>query len=314
MKTATMMTPADEARIDVTAADHCALPCYVVVTPARNEAPFIEKTMESMIRQTVLPLKWVIVDDGSTDETAAIVSKYLSDYPWIDMICREKRNGRNFAGKVNAFYAGLERLQDIPWEFVSNLDGDISFDPDHFEFLLGRCVSDPKLGVVGTTFREEGFDLARDVIEWETHVGGQCQMFRRQCFEEIGGYVPVATGGVDWVAVITARMKGWKTRSFAEREFYHHRPMGTAGGGPLTSAYRYGRKDYCIGSHPLWEAARVAHRMGRRPYILSGITLAAGYGWAWMNREPRAVSKELIQFHRREQMTKLKRILKRLLG
>jgi poly-beta-1,6-N-acetyl-D-glucosamine synthase len=315
MKSATITTSIDESRSDVIPADHNALPCYIVVTPARNEAAFIKKTIESMIRQTVLPLKWMIVDDGSTDETAEIVSQYLPDYPWINLVRSEKRKERNFAGKVNAFNAGLERTQDIPWEFVCNLDGDISFDPDHFEFLLGRCVSDPQLGVVGTTFREEGFDLARDVVDWESHVGGQCQMFRRECFEEIGGYVPVATGGIDWVAVITARMKGWKTRSFAEREFYHFRPMGTAGGGSLTSAYRYGRKDYCIGSHPLWELARVARRLWRRPYLLSGIVLAAGYGWAWINRTPRGVSKELIQFHRREQMTKLKKILrKHLLG
>src|ERR1700743_3485983 len=231
MKTATTMTIAEEARNDMAPGDHAVLSHYILVTPARNERAFIEKTIKSMIRQTVLPLKWVIVDDGSTDKTAEIVTKYLSDYPWIELVCREKRKERNFAGKVNAFNAGLERAQNIPWEFVCNLDGDISFDADQFEFLLGKCISDPQLGVVGTTFREEGFDLAKDVVEWETHVGGQCQMFRRQCFEEIGGYKPVASGGIDWVAVITARMKGWKTRSFAEREFYHYRPMGTAGGG-----------------------------------------------------------------------------------
>lgn len=300
----------DGASSNPESAHRVALPGYILVTPAHNEAAFVEMTIESMIRQTALPLKWVIVDDGSTDHTAEIVSRYLPDHPWIELLRRERRKERNFAGKVNAFNAGLARARDLPWEYLGNLDADISFGPDHFEFLLLRCVADPRLGVVGTTFREDGFNLATDVVEWETHVGGQCQLFRRGCFEEIGGYVPSAVGGIDWVAVIMARMEGWKTRSFAEREFFHYRPMGTAEGGPLTSAFRYGKKDYCIGGHPLWQIAKIARRLGRKPYLLSGIVLAAGYFWACVTRMPRSVSKEIIQFHRQEQMTKLRTFLK----
>ncbi len=289
------------------------LPTYILITPARNEAAFIDKTIQSMIHQTVLPLKWVIVDDGSTDSTAEIVSRYLSVYPWMELARRQKQTERDFAGKVRAFNAGLAQARGVRWDFVGNLDADISFGPDHFEFLLRSCAADPQLGVVGTAFSEAGFSLEGDVFDWASHVGGQCQLFRRQCFEDIGGYVPVPGGGVDWVAVISARMKGWKTRSFAERRFFHHRPMGTAEVGRLGSAFAYGKKDYGVGSHPLWEFVRVIRRMARKPYLLSGVALGGGYLWGWVHHAPRAVSLELVQFHRREQMTKLKSIFDRTL-
>src|SRR5579872_1111227 len=189
-----------------------ALPTYVLITPARNEGAFIDKTIQSMIHQTVLPLKWVIIDDGSVDNTAAIVEKYLAGHSWMQLVKCPQRKERHFAGKVNAFNLGLAETQGLQWEMVGNLDADISFGVDHFEFLLRRCVDDPQLGVVGTAFTEEAFTLEGDVFDWSSHVGGQCQLFRKQCFQEIGGYVPSPVGGVDWVAVITARMKGWKTR------------------------------------------------------------------------------------------------------
>jgi len=289
-----------------------ALPTYILITPARNEAAFIEKTIESMIHQTVLPLKWVIVDDGSTDETAEIVKRYLPVYPWMELIRRQRGEKRNFAQKVHSFNCGLARAQDVRWEMVGNLDADISFGPDHFEFLLRQCVADPQLGVVGTAFCEEGYSLEGDAYcDWDWHVGGQCQLFRRQCFEEIGGYLPAPAGGIDWIAVISARLKGWKTRSFAERQFFHYRPLGTAGRGRVAAAFAYGKKDYSVGSHPLWEFLRAVRHLGRKPYLLSGAALGLGYLWGWVCHAPRAVSQEFVHFHRNEQMGKLKALLKR---
>jgi len=291
--------------------DGVALPSYILITPARNEAAFIEKTIVSMIHQTVLPLKWVIVDDGSTDDTAEIVNRYLPDNPWMELVRRQQRKERSFAGKVQAFNCGLERAQDVRWEMVGNLDADISFGPDHFEFLLRQCVADPQLGVVGTAFCEEGYSLEGDVFcDWTWHVSGGCQLFRRQCFEQIGGYLPVPGGGVDWIAVITARMEGWKTRSFAERQFFHYRPMGTAEMGRVAKAFAYGKKDYSVGSHPLWEFLRAVRHLGRKPYLLSGSALGLGYLWGWVCHAPRTVSQKLVQHHRKEQMGKLKALLR----
>lgn len=289
---------------------HCPSLSYVLVTPARNEEAFIEKTIQSVIRQTVLPLKWVIVDDGSTDRTASIVSHYLKDHPWIEMVQRPPRKERHFAAKVYSFNAGFERVKGLPYEVIGNLDADISFDSDFMEFLLGKMLKGPRLGVAGTIFKEEGYSSETDSFEGHRHVAGQCQLFRRECWDEIGGYVPHRAGGIDWMAVITARMKGWETESFREKWFFHHRHLGTAERSVVTSAFDYGQKDYYLGGHPVWELCRVAYRTMKPPFLVSGVALGLGYFWALARRAPRPVSTELMAFHRKEQMAKLRAILK----
>jgi glycosyltransferase involved in cell wall biosynthesis len=265
-----------------------------------------------MIQQTALPLKWVIVNDGSTDATASIVRQYLAKYDWIEMVELPVHRDRSFAGKVFAFNAGFERVNGLPYEVVGNLDSDLSFDPDYLEFLMSKFAEDPSLGVAGTIFHEEGYSSAADSFEGQNHVAGGCQLFRRQCFEEIGGYVPHRGGGIDWIAVTTARMKGWKTRSFREKWFFHYRSLGTAERSLLASTFSYGEKDYYLGGHPLWEMFRVAFRATKKPYLIGGMALYAGYLYAFLRGMKRPVSRELMQFHRREQMIKLKMILKSL--
>jgi poly-beta-1,6-N-acetyl-D-glucosamine synthase len=283
---------------------------YVLVTPAHNEEAFIEKTIESVIHQTVLPAKWVVVDDGSTDKTPDIISRYLAQYPWIEMVRRPQRRSRSFAAKVQAFNAGYERLNGMQYEIVGNLDADISFEKDHFEFLATKFSEDLALGVAGTVFREQGYSSERDSFGGHTTVGGQCQLFRRRCWEEIGGYVLHRSGVEDWIAVTTARMMGWKTRSFREKSFFHYRHSGTAEHSLLSASFSDGEKDYYRGSHPVWELFRVAYRAAKQPYILGGLALGLGYCWALLRRTPRPVSRELMDFHRKEQMVKLKAILK----
>jgi biofilm PGA synthesis N-glycosyltransferase PgaC len=291
-----------------------SFPLYVVVTPARNEAAFIAKTIETMVCQTVLPQKWVIVNDGSTDDTGSIVEKYAAKYDWLELVSLPVRRERNFAAKVYAFNAGLERLKDVPYEIIANLDGDVGLDEDHFEFLLNKFMDDSHLGVAGTIFREEGgYSSETNSFEGQNHVSGQCQVFRRQCFQEIGGYFANKEGGIDWIAVTTARMMGWKTRSYREKSFFHFRHLGTAERGILASSFSYGEKDYYLGGHPVWELFRVTYRLTKPPYIVDGLALGLGYGWAMLRRVPRPVSRQLMAFHRKEQMGKLSVILKSLL-
>jgi len=283
---------------------------YVLITPARNEAAFIEKTIQSVIKQTILPTKWVIVNDGSTDATSSIVRPYLAEYPWMELIDLQVRRERNFAAKVNAFNVGQERVKDIEYGVIGNLDADVSLDEDHFQFLQDKFNEDLSLGVAGTIFKEHGYSSGTDSFEGQNHVSGQCQLFRRNCFEEIGGYRPNKAGGIDWMAVTTARMMGWKTRSFREKSFFHHRTLGTAERGRVASSFSYGEKDYYLGGHPLWEFVRVAYRITKRPYLLDGLALGSGYLWAFVRQEKRPVSNELMQFHRKEQMQKLRDIVK----
>lgn len=287
------------------------LPPYVLITPSRNEEAFIEKTIESVIGQTVLPVKWIIVNDGSTDATGAIAQRYASKYDWIEVVNRPVREGRNFAAKVQAFNAGQARVKNVDYDIIGNLDSDVRLDEDHFEFLMGKFESDPCLGVAGTVFCEDGnYSSATDSFEGHHHVSGQCQMFRRRCFEEIGGYFANEAGGIDWIAVTTARMMGWKTRSYREKSFFHYRHLGTAERGALAAAFSYGEKDYYLGGHPLWELFRVIYRMTKRPFVVEGLALGFGYAWAALRRAKRPITKQLVAFHQREQMLKLGNILK----
>jgi poly-beta-1,6-N-acetyl-D-glucosamine synthase len=277
---------------------------YVLITPARNEARFIERTITSVIAQTVRPRVWVVVSDGSTDGTDDLVRRYAAQHPWIELVRMPERAERHFAGKVHAFNAGYARVRDLPWDAIGSLDADISFDPDHFAFLLDRLAADATLGLVGTPFQGRSTYDYRFVSR--EHVSGACQLFRRACFEAVGGYVPVKTGGVDHIAVITARMRGWKTRTFTERVCLHHRELGAAQHGVLGARFRDGVLDYLLGSHPLWELFRTAYQTTRRPAVVGGLTLLAGYVSAMVRRLERPVSRELVAFRRREQMQRLR--------
>jgi len=281
---------------------------YVVVTPARNEAAFIGMTLESVVAQTNLPLKWVVVSDGSTDGTDEIVKKYAAQHPWIELVRMPEARDRSFAAKVYAFNAGYAAVAQLAWDVVVSLDADISFEKNYFAFLLAKLDSDPRLGLVGTPFREpsgESYDYRFVNIE---HVSGACQVFRRECFQDICGYQPIKGGSIDHVAVITARMKGWKTRAFPEMYCLHHRPIGTGQwGSALRANFKLGRKDYALGNHPLWQLFRTTYQITKPPIVLRGAALGAGYLWSMIQRTERPVSDELLRFHRQEQMQRLKR-------
>jgi poly-beta-1,6-N-acetyl-D-glucosamine synthase len=284
---------------------------YVLITPARNEADHIAKTLESVVAQTVLPLRWVIISDGSTDGTDAIVERFQAGRPWIHLIKLPPRAERHFAAKVLAFRAGQERVSALAHDVIGNVDGDVSFPADYFEFLLAKMEESPELGVAGTHYVEGGFHSFKDSYINVNHVNGQIQLFRRACFEQIGGYQPIKGGGIDWVAVTSARMKGWQTYSFGERVFHHHRVMGTAGGNVLQARFHYGTKDYFLGGHPLWQVARSLFQLAKPPYVVGGLALLAGYLWSWLTRCKRPVTRELMTFHRSEQMARLKGMLLR---
>ena len=285
------------------------LPSYVLVTPARNEAQFIELTIRSVVAQTARPAKWVIVSDGSTDATDAIVSRYTSENPWIELIQMPGRHERHFAGKVYAFNAGYARMKDMEYQVIGSLDGDISFDENYFSFLLRKLAEDPALGLVGTPFRDDSQEIYDYRFVSIEHVSGACQLFRRECFKDIGGYVPVKGGGIDHIAVITSRMKGWKTRTFTEKVCLHHRTMGTAQRSALMARFKFGAEDYALGSHPIWEFFRTIYQMSKRPFVLGGLMLGAGYLWPLVRRAERPVSAEFVAFRRREQMARLSKFL-----
>jgi poly-beta-1,6-N-acetyl-D-glucosamine synthase len=286
---------------------------YVVVTAARNEAAFIELTLKSMVNQTLRPEKWIIVSDGSTDGTDDIVLSYTRHYRWIELIRLPEHTDRTFAAKAYAFNLGCASMSGIAYDAIVNLDADVSFDDDYFSFLLGKLAHDSRLGVVGTAFRDVSLHYDYRFVSLQ-HVAGPCQMFRRACLEQISGYSPSRSGGVDHIAVIAARMKGWKTRTYPEKTYVHHRPMGTATHGVLQARYRAGRLDYALGSHPLWQLFRTAYQTTKRPYLVGALMLFLGYTAAAVRRQDRPVSADFIAFRRREQMRRIRSLLTRNAG
>ncbi len=284
---------------------------YVLITPARDEADFIEKTIQSVLVQTMQPLRWIIVSDGSTDGTDEIVEKYSSKCPWIVLVRTPVRSERHFGGKARAFAVGYQHVQDLPYAIIGNVDADTSFEPDHIEYLLGQFDRNPELGVAGTNYRERAGNTAAKYDYRFTNsedVSGLCQMFRRECFEQIGGYQPNPQGGIDLIASIKARMYGWQTRSFDGRVAVHHRQQGTADAKELLVEFHNGRKDFLFGGHPVWELSRAIYRLVKRPYIIGGCLIVAGYYWAMLRGLEKSVSTEMMRFRRKEQMHRLRKL------
>lgn len=289
---------------------------YVLITPARNEAAFIEATIHAVISQTVRPVRWIVVSDGSTDGTDEIVKRYVAQNSWIELLRMPEHSDRQFAAKAHAFNAGYQQIRAsaIDYQVIGNLDADITFHAEYFGFLLSKFQLFHQLGVAGTPFVENGAELnahtyAHRFAQLE-HVSGACQLFRRACFEQIGGYIPIKGGAIDWIAVTSARMKGWQTRTFPEQVCLHHRKLGTGTHGPLGTRFHYGRKAYYVGGHPLWELLRGLFQMRERPLLLGGLCFQAGYVWSALNHVERPVSRELMAFHRHEQMVRLRRLFR----
>lgn len=305
-----MITAESTSTASAVATAVAVLPTYVIITPARNEEAFIEGTIRSVIAQSIRPLRWFIVSDGSTDRTDEIVRRYATRHDWIELVRMPERRDRTFAAKANCFNAGYARARSLAYDVIGNLDADITFGPDYFEFLLGRLAANARLGVAGTPFVENVEKLNDHTYAHGhanlDHVSGACQLFRRECFESIGGYVPVKGGAIDWIAVTTARMRGWQTRTFTEKVCLHHRTLGTGNNRAWAVPFHYGRKAYYVGGHPAWALLRGFFEMRKRPWIIGGLLFQLGFLWAAITRMPRPVSPELMAFHRGEQMARLK--------
>lgn len=282
---------------------------FVIITPAHNEEALIVHTAEAMIAQTVRPLRWVIVNDASTDRTRELVEGFAREHSFIEVVNLERAAGRHFGNKVRAFNAGLERVQGVDYEFVGNLDADMSLAPDYFQKLLAQFDVNPKLGIGGgmvhTTIN--GQFVSQEVAL--DSVAGAVQLFRRKCFEQIGGYRALPLGGIDAAAEIAARMHGWMTRTFPELPAWEHRFTGSATASPLKSRLKEGKRLYSLGYSPLFFLVRCLYRFRERPFLLGSLVAYWGFVMSAVGRTPIAVSPEMVSFLRAEQHGKLKRLI-----
>lgn len=277
---------------------------YVLITPARNEEACIEKTIESIISQTVLPKKWVIVSDG-TDNTDEIVNLYAAKYDWIELLRGPDNTDRDFGAMAVCVNAGYETVKKLSFDIIGKVDADISFERDYFDFLLKNFSENPRLGIIGTYYIEDTYDFSKKRHVDEEYVPGMCPMFRREVFEEIGG-LPTVEHGECVITVALAQMRGWQTRGYAEKKFIHHRKAGTCGHNIVHARFKYGYWDYYVGNHPLWELFRGFYQMTVKPYVLGGVMILSGYVWAWLSKVKRPVSAEVIDHIRQRQLRRLK--------
>lgn len=289
---------------------------YVLLTAARNEAAYIEGTIRSVLEQSLRPRRWVIVSDGSTDETDRIVQDYARSAGFIIFLRLDGRpaNGVDFSRKVVCLSHALALLSGVSYAFIGNLDADVTFGPDYFERLIKSFKVNPRLGIAGGRLHEpqNGRFVPRYLSE-EQYVPGAVQFFRRDCFEQVGGYVSSRWGGEDTIAVVSARMMGWQTRTVADLQVFHHKVSDRARGW-MAERFREGAMFYDLGSQPLIEFLKCIRCLMKKPYVVQAIAHFCGYTWRALLREPRPVSKAFIRYMRQEQKFRLLRTLRMIDG
>jgi glycosyltransferase involved in cell wall biosynthesis len=260
---------------------------YVLMTAAHNEGAFIEGTIQSVLAQTRLPRKWVIVSDNSSDGTDAIIERYAREHDFIHFLRISRTPGRSFGAKVIALRKGATLLEGAEYDFIGNLDADISLEASYFEQLLDHLHINPRLGIVGGfVYEDSGSGYRSRRVNDVRNVAHAAQLVRRECYEAIGGYAALKYGGEDWYAQTTARMRGWQVEALPQLKLFHHRHTG-AGSSAVRNAFRLGRLDFSFGSDPAFEFMKCLHRMQDWPYFLITFARLAGFTWPYLCGEPR---------------------------
>jgi len=288
----------------------CMKKDYVLITPAYNEEKNIERLIKSVVAQTILPRKWIIVNDGSVDQTGEIIAMYESKYDFIQNLPLERENKAiesYYSRKTQVFLLGYKNIDNnLKYDFLGSLDADLSFEPTYYENMLKEFEANPRLGLAGGKYIYELGGKIQKVLIDDTCVPGSLQLFRRQCYEQIGGYVPLKYGGDDTLASITARMRGWETRSFSRYQVIQHRPVGTAEKTILRAKFYQGFTEYGVATHPLFLLAKSIRRMFlEKPYFFGSAARMAGFLCAYIKGEQRKIPKPIVRFVRREQIRRL---------
>ena len=281
---------------------------YVLVTPTKNEEASIGMTISSVVNQTVRPVEWVIVSDGSADRTDEIVRAAAAAHPWIRLLPLPPRAQRSFAAGVLAIEAGVHNLTVDGYEYIGLLDSDVRFQSDYFERVIERFESSPQLGLAGGVVIDAGH--SKDHLPRNRQdVPGAVQFFRRTCFEALGGLLAIPEGGWDALTCARARMVGFETRLLTDLVVDHLKPRNIAKGGVIRRQWQFGMRDYALCYHPLFELAKCLGRIPEPPLFVGGIAWWVGYCCAAIQRRERRVPADLARFLRREQMQRVWRLL-----
>jgi biofilm PGA synthesis N-glycosyltransferase PgaC len=278
---------------------------YVVVSPVRDEAQHLEHTIRSMLEQTVRPLQWILVNDGSTDETAEIVDRWASAEAWIVAVHRPNRGRREpGSGVMEAFYDGYQRITATDWEYLAKLDGDLGFDGDYFERCFAEFAADARLGIAGGVISQRRNGKLQVETNPRFHVRGATKIYRRACWDDIGGLIRMP--GWDTVDEVKANMRGWTTRSFAELPVIQYRCTGAANGA-WHNAIKNGLGSFISGYHPLFLLLRAFTSLFERPCLVGSVGLLYGFLLGYIHGVPKIEDKQLINYLRKQQLRRLLR-------
>jgi glycosyltransferase involved in cell wall biosynthesis len=283
---------------------------YVLITAAYNEEGQIGATIDAVLAQSIVPFKWVIVSDGSTDGTDIIIKQYAERCKFIVFMRSEKTcTSPGFASKVSAIHQGYSALQDIACKFIGILDADITFECDYYERVISKLNEDASLGIAGGFIYEclGGIFTSRP-SNTGMSVAGAIQLFRKECYESVGGHTALPYGGEDWLCEILARKNGWAVSAFPDIIAYHHK-TGDAKRGAVKDAIRQGKMDYAVGSHFIFEIVKCVRRVHEKPFVLRALLRFIGFIWSAIKGDRISVSAEVADYLRREQMNKLRTLI-----
>lgn len=281
---------------------------YVVISPCRNEAAYMRRTLDSMVAQSQPPRLWVIVDDGSTDATPEILAEYTAAHDWIRVVLKPDRGHRAVGpGVIEAFYAGLETVSLADFDYLCKLDLDLDLPPRYFEILMDRMEADPRIGTCSgkAYFRNTAGALESENIGDEMSLG-MTKFYSVDCFEQIGGFVrEVMWDGID---CHKARQLGWTPASWDDPDlrFEHLRPMGSSQQSIFTGRRRHGFGQYYMGTHPLFLLASAINKGRQRPYVVGGLAMLQGYFGAFFRAADQHGDRELVAFIRQYQRRALR--------
>jgi glycosyltransferase involved in cell wall biosynthesis len=278
---------------------------YVLMTAAHNEEADIERTIQSVVAQTVRPARWLIASDNSTDRTDEIIQSYANQHSFICFHRVTRAPGRDFASKVVALRSGAHLLQGASYDFIGNMDADLSVEPTYFEDLMRQFDLNPRLGVAGGyVYEKVDGEFASRTVNRVYSVAHAAQLVRRECYESFGGYAVLRYGGEDWHAQTSARMMGWDAESIPALKIFHHRPTGGASSF-YRSSFRLGKLDYSFGTYPIFQLIKCGAKLLKKPLLLGGLIRMAGFADSYLRREPFLISPELVAYLRKEQKDRM---------
>ncbi|MFU8843777.1 MAG: glycosyltransferase [Bacteroidales bacterium] len=283
---------------------------YIIVSPVRNEEAFVERTIQCVLNQTERPLEWIIVNDGSSDMTQAIIEKFSSVHDWIQLVNLEDR-GYYYPGTgvVNVIKKGMEKISIPDWDFLVKLDCDITIDRDYFENIFEEFDKNPKLGIAsGAVYYTDGETEVREKSQSD-HPWGASKVYRKQCFADINGWKAIP--GWDLADLLSAQMKGWETRCFDAFKILHFKASGSRRSGLTGGKFLLGRFLYRYGYNFFYTLLKGIYRIPEKPFLIGGLSLIGGYLYAFLRNERKLFDREMRRFLRKKQQKYFMEGLKR---